>query len=263
MVSASDAESFVEDGVVLLRGAVEDRWLQDLALAVAYNQANPSDWAYGFSTDGELAGFWSDYATWQNVAEYRRVVFESGLAEMARTLMRSDESRFFHEHALVKESGTSLRTPWHHDQPYYCVDGDQNVSFWIPLDPIAASSGLRFIAGSHRWNRWFIPRRFADHVAYVQPQGRYELIPDFDAELGKHRVLSWDVEPGDLLAFHFRTVHDGAGNSLGRRRRAVSLRWLGEDAVFADRPWETSPPFDQGDLEYGGPMEDRRFPVVA
>lgn len=262
MVSARQARSFSEDGVALLRGVVEEGVLQDLGAGIDHNQRNPSDWAYGFSTDGVLGGFWSDYATWQDVPEYRRVVFESGLAQLARTLMGSKTSRIFHEHALVKEPGTSLRTPWHHDQPYYCVDGDENVSFWIPLDPVPAAAGLRFLAGSHRWDRWFIPRGFADHVPYVQPQDHYELVPDFDSELGRHRVLSWDVRPGDLLAFHFRTVHDAAGNNHGRRRRAVSLRWLGDDAVFAERPWESSPPFARLGLKAGSPMNDSRFPLV-
>ncbi len=97
--------------------------------------------------------------------------------------MGSTTVRFFHEHALVKEPGTNERTPWHHDQPYYCVDGDQNVSMWIALDPVPASSGVRFIAGSHRWNRWFVPRKFVDHTPYAEGVGRYELVPDLDAEL--------------------------------------------------------------------------------
>ena len=44
--------------------------------------------------------------------------------------------RLFHEHVLVKEPGADVPTPWHHDQPYYCVDGRQNVSLWAPLDPV-------------------------------------------------------------------------------------------------------------------------------
>ncbi len=181
--------------------------------------------------------------------------------------MGSTTARFFHEHTLVKEPGTNERTPWHHDQPYYCVDGDQNVSMWIALDPVPASSGVRFIAGSHRWNRWFVPRKFVDHTPYAEGVGRYELVPDLDAEIdadiNRHTVLAWDVEPGDVIAFHFRTMHDAPGNSLPTRRRAVSLRWLGDDAVFALRPWLHSPPFEQGALVEGQPLADARFPLVA
>jgi hypothetical protein len=69
--------------------------------------------------------------------------------------------------------------------------------------------------------------------------------------------------PGDVVAFHFRTLHDAPGNSSTARRRAVSLRWLGDDAVFALRPWLHSPPFEQRGLVEGGPLDDERFPLVA
>jgi ectoine hydroxylase-related dioxygenase (phytanoyl-CoA dioxygenase family) len=178
--------------------------------------------------------------------------------------MGSTTSRFFHEHVLVKEPGTREITPWHHDQPYYCVDGDQSVSFWVPLDPVPAAAGVEFIAGSHRWGRWFVPRRFVDHVPYADADSRFELVPDLDAERPGHYILSFDVQPGDVIAFHFRTLHDAPGTEgLPTRRRVVSFRWLGDDATFALRPWLHSPPFEQRDLIEGGPLEDDRFPLVV
>ena len=53
---------------------------------------------------------------------------------------------------LVKRPGNSTITPWHQDQPYYCVEGDRTVSFWTPLDAISRSVSLECVAGSHRWN---------------------------------------------------------------------------------------------------------------
>ena len=133
-------------------------------------------------------GFWSDYVTWQDVPAYQQVVFESGLARVAKQLMGSTTARFFHEHTLVKEPGTNERTPWHHDQPYYCVDGDQNVSMWIALDPVPASSRRAV-------HRRFAPveqlvraRKFIDHSPYAEGVDRYEQVPDLDA------VLDGDVE---------------------------------------------------------------------
>ena len=32
---------------------------------------------------------------------------------------------FYHEHVLVKEPGAQRVTPWHCDQPYYPIDGNQ------------------------------------------------------------------------------------------------------------------------------------------
>ena len=61
--------------------------------------------------------------------------------------MNSRTARFFHEHVLVKEPRTEARTPWHHDLPYYCIDGTHTVSFWTVLDPVPRSICLQLVAG--------------------------------------------------------------------------------------------------------------------
>jgi hypothetical protein len=43
----------------------------------------------------------------------------------------------------------------------------------------------------------------------------------------------------------------------------VSLRWLGDDARFGERPWTTSPPYEANGLVVGSPLDDDpRFPLV-
>jgi ectoine hydroxylase-related dioxygenase (phytanoyl-CoA dioxygenase family) len=261
-----NVEEFRRDGATVIRGLLDAKWLDKVAAGVEFNRTQPSAWSHWYTDADHAVGFWTDYVTWPFVAEYRDVAFNSPLAEAARQLMESDTVRFFHEHVLVKEPGASERTPWHHDQPYYCIDGDQNVSLWVALDPVPATSGMRFLAGSHRWDRWFVPRKFVDHTPYAEAPSGYELVPDVDAEIaaGQHEVLSWDVEPGDVVAFHFRTLHDAPGNNLPSRRRAVSFRWLGDDATFATRPWQVSPPYEPAGLTVGGSLDgDRRFPLVT
>ncbi len=260
--------AFRSDGAVVLRGALGQRWLDLLAEAVERNRRDPSPWSHWYTDEHRAVGFWSDYVTWPEIEQHRRVAFESPLADLAGQLMGSDTVRFFHEHVLVKEPGATERTPWHHDQPYYCIDGDQNVSTWIALDPVPAGAGVRFVAGSHDWDRWFVPRRFVDHRPYADPAERFELVPDVDelieSEPERYRLLSWDVEPGDVIAFHFRTLHGAPGNELRTPRRAVSLRWLGDDATWAERPWEVSPPYEPEGLSVGDPLgDDPRFPVVV
>jgi len=221
-------DEFARDGVTVVRSLLDSTWLDIVAAGVERNRTHPSDWSHWYTDADEAVGFWTDYVTWTDVDEHRRVAFESPLADAARRLMCSDDVRFFHEHVLVKEPGAAERTPWHHDQPYYCVDGDQNVSLWVALDPVPHDVGMRFIGGSHRWDRWFVPRKFVDHTPYTVAADGFEIVPDLDADIesGDHRVLSFDVEPGDVIAFHYRTLHDAPGNRLATRRRAVSYRWL-------------------------------------
>ncbi len=267
-ISDDQIVAFEHDGAVLLPQLLAPEWIERLRNGVEHNRTHPSKWSHWYTNPDESVGFWTDYVTWPDVPEYRQVVFESGVAGVAAALMRSTTARFFHEHVLVKEPGAVERTPWHHDQPYYCVDGDQNVSFWIALDAVPATSGVRYLAGSHRWGRWFVPRMFLDHTPYADGQGQFELVPDIDAEIDhgdgqpNHRVLSWDVTPGDVIAFHFRTLHDAPGNALATRRRAVSLRWVGDDATWGERPWQVSPPYEPEGAVVGGPLDDKRFPLA-
>lgn len=265
MISDSDVDvsEYERVGATVLRSIVDEQSLARLADGVEYNRAHPSKWSHWYTKPDEAVGFWSDYGTWPLVAAYRDVVFDRTLAEIAGVLMRSETVRFFHEHVLVKEPGATEETPWHHDDPYYGIDGLQNVSMWIALDPVPASSGLRFIAGSHRWGRRFVPRRFIDHRPYGAADERFDVLPADDELLHGQRVVGWDVEPGDLLAFHFRTLHSAPGNDLSTPRRAVSLRWLGDDARFGERPWVTSPPYQPNGLVVGGSLDgDARFPLV-
>lgn len=259
---------FRRDGAAVLRGALSTAWIDALRDGVEYNRTHPSAWSHWYTKPDESVGFWTDYVTWQNVPEYRNIVFDSGLGSVAAALMGSATARFFHEHVLVKEPGASEPTPWHHDQPYYSVDGDQNVSMWIGLDSVPKDRAMRFLAGSHRWDRWFIPRMFIDHTPYAAESGRYELLPDIDEMIASdpagHRVVSFDTEPGDIVVFHYRTLHDAPGNmSTVDRRRAVSLRWVGDDARWAERPWQVSPPFEAEGMAVGDPLDDSRFPIVA
>ncbi len=124
--------------------------------------------------------------------------------------MQSQTAKFFHEHTLVKPAGGSTVTPWHHDQPYYCVSGRQNVSFWIPLDPVAEATSLRCIRGSHRWEEEFSPTRFNGTKLYEHT--RFSTLPDIDAHEDEYDIVSWALEPGDAVAFHFAP-------SIGARRQ--------------------------------------------
>jgi ectoine hydroxylase-related dioxygenase (phytanoyl-CoA dioxygenase family) len=264
-ISDEQIDEYQNDGVTLVRSAIAPADLADLAAAVEENLVSPSEWASDYTPSETSGRFFGDYVSWPRIDAYRRIALESALPDLAGQLMRSSSVRFFHEHVLVKEPGTAEITPWHHDQPYYCVDGDKNVSFWISLDPVPASAGVEFLIGSHRWGRSFVPRKFVDSSAYSAAEAGYELVPDIDAERDQHRIVSFDVQPGDVIAFSYRILHAAPGTAglTNSRRRAVSMRYVGDDATFALRPWLHSPPFEQRDLVVGGPLDDDRFPLVG
>jgi hypothetical protein len=49
-----------------------------------------------------------------------------------------------------------------------------------------------------------------------------------EAEKARWPTISWAVEPGDVIFFHFKTLHGGAATRPGQRRRTLTLRFFGE-----------------------------------
>lgn len=264
LVSDETVTAFRRDGAVVLRGAFGADWLDMLARGIERNLAEPGPMATGYTDDGKPGRFFGDYCNWQRIGEYRDFVTGSPAAAIAARLSGATQIQLFHEHVLVKEPQTAEPTPWHHDLPYYAVDGAQTVSLWTPLDPVRQEVCPHFVAGSHRWDRLFYPRLFKDGGNYDYQGPGYEPVPDIDGEPDAYEILSWALEPGDTLAFHFRTLHNGPPNPGPGRRRGFSSRWLGDDVRYAERPGRPSPPYPEMgiDLKPGDRMREDWFPVL-
>ncbi len=256
--------AYQRDGAVVLRAVLQPAQVALLARGVEHNLAHLSPLAQVASQGDDPGKFVEDFCTWQSNPAYEAILRDSALPQVAKALMQSDRVRIYHDHLLVKEPGTRQSTPWHQDQPYYNVSGHQNVSFWIPVDPVSAESTLRFVAGSHA-GTWYMPRTFRDNQARWFPDGSLAELPAIDAHPDQFRQLAWALQPGDVVAFHMLTLHASGGVSPGTRRRVFSARYLGDDARHAVRPWRTSPPFTglSARMADGAVMDDVLFPVVA
>ena len=106
-------------------------------------------------------------------------------------------SVFYHEHVLVKEPSAKIPTPWHHDQSYYPIDGEDICSIWMPVDPVPQEATLKFVKGSHRWNKWFVPRKFETSKNYTvvgQEIDKYEPISLFQLQIWNYGELTIFVQ---------------------------------------------------------------------
>jgi ectoine hydroxylase-related dioxygenase (phytanoyl-CoA dioxygenase family) len=254
-MSEAEVEAFARDGAAVVRGAFAE-WTGVIAEGIARNMADPGPHASENAvTEGR---FFDDYCNWQRIPEFERMLKHSPAADIAGEAMRSPLVQAFHDHVLVKEPGTPKPTPWHQDGPYYLVEGRQTVSLWIPVDPVREAA-LRFIAGSHLWTRKVRPVSWADDADFYAT-GDWRDVPQPEAE--GLTVLEWPLEPGDAVLFHFDTVHGARGNVAAGRRRALSLRYVGEDARVVARPGRTSPPFPGHGMAPGDRLREDWFPVV-
>ncbi len=251
-------ETYARDGVVLVRGLLADH-VETLRAGVERNMGEPGPYAAENLKEGEAGRFFDDYCNWQRIPEFEQVIRESGIAEAGATLMRSKTAQLFHDHVLVKEPGTSKPTPWHQDSPYYFVEGEQTLSFWVPLDPVREAS-LRCVTGSHKWPKPVLPTRWLSEEDFYPDTDAYIPVPDPDAE--RMDIVEYEMEPGDAVAFDFRILHGARGNETTSRRRAFSLRLVGDDARYVERPGRTSPPFPGHEMTQGQRLREDWFPTL-
>lgn len=258
-VSSEEIEHFHRDGAVCIRGLLRG-WEDVIAAGIERNIREPGPYAADYLSADQTGRFFDDYCNWTSIPEFEQVIRESPAASAAAALMKSKTAQFFHDHVLVKEPGTAKATPWHQDSPYYFVGGEQTVSFWIPIDPVKDAT-LRLIAGSHLWDKPVLPVRWVNDEKFYGDAGDYLPIPNPDED-DSLRVVEWQMEPGDVVAFDFRTVHGARGNPTGARRRVLSLRWMGDDARYIARPGPTSPPYTGHGMEPGQTLRQDLFPTI-
>jgi ectoine hydroxylase-related dioxygenase (phytanoyl-CoA dioxygenase family) len=159
VVDEATIAQYRADGCTVVRGLFSPAEVETVRAGIERNLAEPGPLFGVASRDDDPGRFVEDFCNWQRIDEYRRIAFESKAADAAGILMGGSTVRLYHDHMLVKEPGTRQPTPWHQDQPYYNVDGWDNVSMWMPVDPVAPESTLEFLAGSHR-RGWLMPRTF-------------------------------------------------------------------------------------------------------
>lgn len=258
LLTQAHIDDFNTDGVVLIKGLFAD-FVTTLRKGIELNMNSPSQFAAENLQTGEQGRFFDDYCNWNRIEPYKKTIRESEAAAVAAELMQSKRVQLFHDHVLVKEAGTSKATPWHQDSPYYFVEGHQTLSFWSPMDPVTDAT-LRCVVASHRWKKQVLPTRWLAEDNFYPDSEHYLPVPDPDAQ--GLAIKEWPMEPGDAVAFHFRTLHGARGNVAARRRRAFSLRLLGDDARFVQRPGPTSPPFPGHNMVPGQKLREDWFPML-
>ena len=172
---------------------------------------------------------------------------------------------FFYDQLFVKEPGTEVPTPWHQDMTFWPVAGDQILSMWITLDAVDRdSSALESCAGRTAGRiatGRSVPCRTPPTRTAVR---RLEDPPDVEATRSGFDILSCDLQRGDMLVFHNLILHGSRGNSsTTTRRRALSVRYSGDDVVYDPRPSTMSlywdPELAPGERLHG-PVFPRLYP---
>lgn len=239
-ISDGEREAYARDGAVILRDCLQQAWIARMREAVERVLARPSEAAVEYTPEGKSGRYLGDFFTWLRDDDFRAIAFESPLPQLAADLMGSREVNFFYDQLLVKEPNTVEQTPWHQDLPYWPLRGAQILSLWVAFDEVTPESGaMRYVRGSHRSGHIYAPTAFGGNSGFGAALSKKKLppIPPIDENESNDALMVCAVRPGDVIAHHPLALHWSPGNlSPTHRRRALALRYLGDDAVYDARP---------------------------
>lgn len=229
---------FQQDGVVKLADAIDIALLEELNRCFDWSVNHPGPIVFGNSEGDEFS--FVDYDNRENRAHYEKAVSNSSFGRIAAGLWESDFVGFLAEEVFWKK-GKATTTPWHQDTSFLPWGGDHWANFWIPLVSHSAEYALRVVRGSHKGIMYDGTTFTGDDP--TEPlwgeNGNFPRLPDIAAELTADPtswdIVSFDVEPGDLIVMHPHCLHaGGAADEKMPERRTLVLRFFGDEGYYSE-----------------------------
>lgn len=238
-ITHDEVETFWRDGVVVLRGILSAEWIRSMVEPVervlrrgeAVDLGPISD-----SPDPSAPTFAAGVDHWRHSEAFSDFAIRSPLVPVVATLLRSERLWLWEDSVVVKEPGSPYPTRFHTDRGYLPLDGDRLATVWVPIDPTTSDSGMvQWVRGSHLEIAEYRPHLYVNDEPLPDTEG--DLVPDVlgDPAL-RSRLITFDLEPGDVTVHHARTLHGAPANTSQFRRRAVAVRYGGDDVRYRRRP---------------------------
>jgi hypothetical protein len=255
-------QQFREDGVVHLPGVLDERTLELARAAFEWTLSHPGPGA-GPVLLGTPGTFYQDQANPDSFPAYRQLLLETGIADLVADLFGGTDIWLMYEQIWWKD-GNTRRTPWHQDLPYLPATGEDLAVLWTCLDPVPRELSLEFVRGSHR-GPLYNPTAFNpdDVGAALFDPAQWPALPDIEASRERFPILSWAMQPGDVVVFHPGMLHGGAPTVAGQPRRTLSLRFFGKDARVAARPHDGMANIDGLKHDDGGRHPLKKMALAA
>ena len=86
-------------------------------------------------------------------------------------------------------------------------------------------------------DRLIQPTKWSNDRPWYKNSGDFMEMPSI--EKLNSEIMIPDLKLGDAVLFNFKIVHGASGNNSKDRRRAFSMRFIGDDVRYVDRGGET------------------------
>ena len=182
----------------------------------------------GISSGKMVGSFLAGTDHWVNNKDFENFACNSVIPEIVAQVLRSESLWLYEDSVLVKEPNTAEETAFHQDLSYFHVSGEQVCTVWVPLDFASPDTGaIRFVKGSHKDRAAYRPNWFVSDDPLPNTEGKR--VPS----VGFEDVVAPTLSVGDISIHHARTLHGASANrSVNQSRRAISIRYCGDDARY-------------------------------
>ena len=259
-INNEEIDIYHRDGVVPLRGMFNENWIELLNKGLDVNCKSPTERSRIWNKDDLGHTMFYDTLAWREIEEYKKFIFN---AQICGQLMKSTTVNFFFDAVFVRSAGTKFESPWHQDEPYWSIEGYDACTLWMPLTPVKEKNCLSFVPGSHLFKSVFNQKNFSELTGNPKDYVDFSKVadqefPDINADPERYGVVSWELQPGDCIAFNGRTMHGGSGKlDDDTNLRVFTTKWMGDDVRIKFRNYGMDPDFSSVMIKKGLKSGDR------
>lgn len=229
--------AYRRDGAVLVKGVLSSADLTLLERGLDSYSRDPGElFTRVQSEDGQGETLAGQFPSLRN-PELRQFIEHGPGGALAAGLMGTPSAQLVLDQVFHKQPGRIVPTPWHQDTPFLQVRGMDMARVWCSCDPSPRGVTVEVVRGSHLWNVVYDTATMARSEVATSAEGenftyngmgddRLPMVPDVAGNRDSFDILSWDVEPGDVVVFNGNVLHGAQGREdHPHPRRALAVMW--------------------------------------
>ena len=121
---------------------------------------------------------------------------------------------------VIKEPKNKKYVSWHQDLTYWGLDGEELVTAWVALSEVKTENGcMKMFPGSHHEGKY-------EHHSTFDEENILHRGQELNLEIDEDRVVSVELQLGEVSLHHGWTPHASYPNTSVKRRIGLSLQYL-------------------------------------